>query len=898
MTKFKVGFRRKTLQTVKLIIATLCACLMSGCGLDDKQAPVEEMPLMLMDAAVNLPVGDTSVIDVSPYIVGDALHAYLSEVTPQGEQCDALDFDGLQITVKVNQAEVCYYDYTVKTKSVNNVVASGDASLLLLSTTAEDYELPRIFVDMNLADSTLSTLEIDLKAELGGNFPTGFTLQDNVILLGGGQVAVDNDADKLLYTAVDKGIVRLIYNYMDDNDANNLKYGLIDINVSATHASPNAYNFTQVIDVGDGIDIDLTEYVDSTYPGASLQLIDVKAFGLAVSPKYPEDVNNLTLTVEPVMQAGEYSIFYYITDQLGGYAVGAIALSVKPLYDIINWGSASAGGDDSLVRDELDSGVRDVRFMKNGSAAVVRNGAVATWGDSSAGDKQEQLKAGVREVFSNPDGGVMAGLKNDGSLVTWGNDFQGGDSSAVEDKLKSGVESVTVGLNSVAALKVDGSVVVWGHPDRGGKLYDWQQAVLNSGVVSITASERAYAALKDDGSVFAWGDSDYGGGTSDKPKLESGGKQIFSTSANFLVLKDDGSTVSWGQTFNYSYEAVKHKLTGINQLLSTSGGYVALKHDGSVVTWGNFYSRTITPDDVEGYLQSGVKAIVNSNTVYAAIREGGTVVTWGDREYGADTSAVADELKSDVVKVRLNSQAGAAIKADGSVVTWGNPEYGGDSSQVKDELTNVVDIFFTNAAFTALRKDGSLVTWGRDQSGGDSSAVEDKIQSGIITVLGTNSAFSAFKEYEETPLCSLAEACIDLFDTGTGKLFANSPSEPYLDSIGGSATNGIYTENGTNGPAGKFYTFDWDNANLLCDTYNAQNLGGRTNWRLATRDELKVELYGASGNMFTARGWPTLSSYWSATPDGSNYNTVSISWGNVYSYYPTVTSYASCVSNP
>ncbi|MCX9560781.1 DUF1566 domain-containing protein, partial [Vibrio cholerae] len=145
---------------------------------------------------------------------------------------------------------------------------------------------------------------------------------------------------------------------------------------------------------------------------------------------------------------------------------------------------------------------------------------------------------------------------------------------------------------------------------------------------------------------------------------------------------------------------------------------------------------------------------------------------------------------------------------------------------------------------------------------------------------------------------TLAGPCIELFDTGSGKLFTNSPSKAYLDSIGGSATDGTYTENGTYGPSGNFYLFNWINANALCTTYNTLSLGGRTNWRLATRDELKVELYDASGNMFTARGWPTSGYYWSATPDGSLYYSVLLSNGGVYSSNPSITPYASCVSNP
>lgn len=145
-------------------------------------------------------------------------------------------------------------------------------------------------------------------------------------------------------------------------------------------------------------------------------------------------------------------------------------------------------------------------------------------------------------------------------------------------------------------------------------------------------------------------------------------------------------------------------------------------------------------------------------------------------------------------------------------------------------------------------------------------------------------------------VCTTADACLDIFDTGSGKLFTNSPSVAYLDGIRGSAfANGITTENGLYGPVGYFYLFDWVNSNALCNTYNTHSLGGRTNWRLATSDELKVELYDAFGYMFTARGWPTLQSYWSATTVGSYVHLVN---GGVGSRPPSGTIYASCVSNP
>ncbi|TMX31542.1 Ig-like domain-containing protein [Vibrio sp. Hep-1b-8] len=148
-------------------------------------------------------------------------------------------------------------------------------------------------------------------------------------------------------------------------------------------------------------------------------------------------------------------------------------------------------------------------------------------------------------------------------------------------------------------------------------------------------------------------------------------------------------------------------------------------------------------------------------------------------------------------------------------------------------------------------------------------------------------------------VCDLAGACIDIFDVGNGKLFTNSPSVAYLDSINvGGITNGTYTENGSYGPTGDFYQFNWANANALCVNYNTYSIGGRTNWRLATKDELKVELFDRFGNMFTAHGWPTYQSYWSITPDGSLYYEVDLNSGIIISINPSVTFYVSCISEP
>ncbi len=63
---------------------------------------------------------------------------------------------------------------------------------------------------------------------------------------------------------------------------------------------------------------------------------------------------------------------------------------------------------------------------------------------------------------------ACAALKNDGSVITWGESDSGGDSSSVSDQLSSSVSQIFCSQEAFAALKEDGSVVTWGKADGGG----------------------------------------------------------------------------------------------------------------------------------------------------------------------------------------------------------------------------------------------------------------------------------------------------------------------------------------------------------------------------------------------------------------------------------------------
>ncbi|EPW7278738.1 Ig-like domain-containing protein [Vibrio parahaemolyticus] len=275
-------------------------------------------------------------------------------------------------------------------------------------------------------------------------------------------------------------------------------------------------------------------------------------------------------------------------------------------------------------------------------------------------------------------------------------------------------------------------------------------------------------------------------------------------------------------------------------------------------------SVTWTPDNT-------ATATVSSAGLLTGVDVGNTTLT-----------ATKDGVTSNTVDVNVSAAVITSIQVTPSPVNI----IKGQTQQL------VADATYSDGSSSAVT---NSVTWTSDDT-----ATATVSSAGLLTGVDVgNTTLTAMKDgvtsnTVDVNVCDLAGTCIDIFDTGTGKLFTNSPSVAYLDSIGGSATDDIGTDN----PVGNFYLFNWTNANALCTTYNTLSLGGRTNWRLATRDELKVELYEASGNMFTARGWPATYFYWSATPAGSRYYSVALNNGNVYSPNLSNLSYASCVSNP
>ena len=106
----------------------------------------------------------------------------------------------------------------------------------------------------------------------------------------------------------------------------------------------------------------------------------------------------------------------------------------------------------------------------------------------------------IKAIYSNSY--AFAAIKKDGTVVTWGRVFSGGDSSAKTDELYS-IKSIVGSRRAFAALRDDGTVITWGSIFSGGDSSAKTDELYS--IKSIVGSRNAFAALRDDGTVITWG---------------------------------------------------------------------------------------------------------------------------------------------------------------------------------------------------------------------------------------------------------------------------------------------------------------------------------------------------------------------------------------------------------
>lgn len=228
------------------------------------------------------------------------------------------------------------------------------------------------------------------------------------------------------------------------------------------------------------------------------------------------------------------------------------------------------------------------------------------------------------------------GLKNNGSLWSWGNNAHGElglgtDITPYKTPTQIGSDlnwkSISISPDGyhTLAIKNDGSLWAWGYnyhaelglghnnnqtsPMQIGSDHDWR---------TVAAGQSHSLALKSDGSLWGWGDNTYGQlglgfrGQGDTPSgfirpthVGSGTdwKAISTSGMNSFALKNDGTLWSWGLNFHgelglgdtdFSHFGPTQigSSNNWNTVVSSSQHTMATKNDGSLWVWGeNSYGR-------------------------------------------------------------------------------------------------------------------------------------------------------------------------------------------------------------------------------------------------------------------------------------------------------------------
>ena len=253
------------------------------------------------------------------------------------------------------------------------------------------------------------------------------------------------------------------------------------------------------------------------------------------------------------------------------------------------------------------------------------------------------------------------------------------------------------GHGGFAALKEDGSIVTWGNRDAGNKTNPrafndiWKNETIqdvldNGGFTKIISSDTGFAALNSNGSMYSWGKgwakthlflNQY-------DKLSEGVVDIVnSKSGGFAAIKQDGSVVTWGYMGGFSDpDTLAEKLSeNVASVYSNDYAFVAVKNDGSAVVWGNYDEYGADISSVESELASGIVSIVSNSATFSALKDDGSVISWGRSDYGGDQTvpqsglndriSVSDQLTSGVTQLFSTENGYLAVKDDNSIVSWG-----------------------------------------------------------------------------------------------------------------------------------------------------------------------------------------------------------------------------------
>jgi hypothetical protein len=221
------------------------------------------------------------------------------------------------------------------------------------------------------------------------------------------------------------------------------------------------------------------------------------------------------------------------------YGIGNFA-GLKHDGSISGWGDTHYNGTNNYQDIPTTSGWKDIISTFTLFCALHSNGTISSWGTN--GQYSAPTTNGWKEITHTDD--IFIAINVDTSIAAWGK--YPTDTRLVNVPTGTGFTSTVAFASntSVSILKQDGSIVTWGQ--------DTDNVVTNSptgtGYIDIVSGgiyPASVAALNYDGTITTWGGDTYNAVTNSP--TDSGYIKIVASNGQYIALNAYGTAYAWGQ---------------------------------------------------------------------------------------------------------------------------------------------------------------------------------------------------------------------------------------------------------------------------------------------------------------------------------------------------------------
>ncbi|MCG6459027.1 Ig-like domain-containing protein, partial [Vibrio parahaemolyticus] len=297
--------------------------------------------------------------------------------------------------------------------------------------------------------------------------------------------------------------------------------------------------------------------------------------------------------------------------------------------------------------------------------------------------------------------------------------------------------------------------------------------------------------------------------------------------------------------------------------------------------------------DMDGWTPVDTSTATVVDGTVTGVKFGSTTVT--ATKDGVTSASATINVTPTLVSIEL-SPIDMRLKGDGPSLP--DAEFADGTTDTTENKLTATGIYSDNsrADITDQVSWNRLAGYSSDFDIGTDGVVTP-LESGYFTVEAKLNGITS-NTADITTCVTLASPCFAVLDNGSGKLFTPAPGKDYVDV----ATPDFVFESRIRDmdlSDGYVAYGAFETANAWCDELQSMAYRGRTNWRLATENELLNELYGTYGDMNTVFGWPTQTHYRSQDEDSDGSSVVvHLKSGDTINYAISIERYVSCVSEP